>query len=402
MKRLLSAAIALAISLGTPACTSVIVSGKVTPDGRSLMLKNRDADDLDNVVVMVQGERYRFVGIVATADTRMENVWSGHNEKGFAIFNTDAFNLNGKDKPAVENDSRVMRRALEICATVADFEHLLDTLARPMHLDSNFGVMDAQGNCAYYETGNTHYTKFDVNDPTTAPYGYLVRTNHAMTGDRSLDQGIERYMAISDLMTQAAFAGAIDRDLLLRKATRQLTNGMTKTNLYDTMPQTDEGMKMVPYTDFISRYYTASADVIQGVRPGEDPRLTISWTIIGCPLTTVAVPLVITPSGKLPAVVTRNAEGFSALCHYGLEAKKALYPMTRGNGLNYINLPKLINRQGTGTIQRLEPIETELIRRGETVIGELRKDAGNDKALKALDEYYNWADAFIRNRLMQP
>ena len=72
------------------------------------------------------------------------------------------------------------------------------------------------------------------------------------------------------------------------------------------------------------------------------------------------------------------------------------------NGLNYINLPKLINRQGTGTIQRLEPIETELIRRGETVIGELRKDAGNDKALKALDEYYNWADAFIRNRLMQP
>ncbi|MDD7257809.1 MAG: carcinine hydrolase/isopenicillin-N N-acyltransferase family protein [Prevotellaceae bacterium] len=401
MKRTILAVLAAVVSVGAFACTSVIVSGKITPDGRPLLLKNRDADDLDNLVAMLQGEKYKFIGIVATNDVKMENVWSGHNEKGFAIFNTDAFNLNGKEKPEQENDGKVMKRALGICATLKDFEHLLDTLSKPMYLNSNFGVMDAQGNCAYFETSSKGYTKYDVNDPKVAPYGYLVRTNHAMTGDRSLDQGIERYMAISDLMENAAFAGSVNRDLLLRQATRHLTNGMTKTNLYDDMPESGTVDKMYPYIDFISRYYTASADVIQGVKPGEDPLLTISWTIIGCPLTTVAVPLMITKSGKLPEVVVRNGDGFSELCHYGLEAKKQLYPMTRGNGLNYINLPKLVNKQGTGCVQRLQPIETEIIRRGEQAIDALRRDVNSPKAAKAMDDYYQWADSYIRTELMR-
>ena len=74
-----------------------------------------------------------------------------------------------------------------------------------MHSNSNFAVLDAQGGVAYYETGNNGYVKFDANDPIQAPYGFIVRTNHGMSGDRSLDQGIERYLAIQDYMTRAGF-----------------------------------------------------------------------------------------------------------------------------------------------------------------------------------------------------
>ena len=48
MKRTLLALIAAIVSLGSAeplsACTSAVISGKVTPDGRPLLWKNRDTD----------------------------------------------------------------------------------------------------------------------------------------------------------------------------------------------------------------------------------------------------------------------------------------------------------------------------------------------------------------------
>lgn len=396
-KRYLLTTIILMAVLVAHACTSVIISGRVTPDGRPLMLKNRDADDVDNKVVVIKGAKYRFIGIVAAGDKERANVWSGHNEAGFAIFNTDAFNLNGKNyKPEKENDGVVMRKALETCASLKEFEALLGQLPKPMNLNSNFGVMDAEGNCAYYETSSQGYTKFDVNDPRVAPYGYLCRTNHAMTGDRSLDAGIERYMAISDLMQTAAFGGDLNRDLLLKRATRYLTNGLTKTSLYDIMPESDATPKFYPYNDYISRAYTASAMVMQGVRKGENPLLTVSYTIIGCPLTTVAVPLMLTPSGVVPSLLADNGKGYSELCHKGIVLKDQLFPMKRGNGQSYINLSRLINKQQTGILQQVQRIETPILQRGDAVIAQYREQIGSKNADKLFTDYYRWVDETIK------
>lgn len=48
MKRMLFALIAVLVFLGSAgplsACTSAVISGKVTPDGRPLLWKNRDTD----------------------------------------------------------------------------------------------------------------------------------------------------------------------------------------------------------------------------------------------------------------------------------------------------------------------------------------------------------------------
>lgn len=374
------------------ACTSVILSGKVTKDGRPVILKNRDTRGLDNVIVEKQGEKYKFIAVVAAKDSLPRSVWSGHNEKGFAIINTAAYNLNGNSKIGDERDGVIMRRALEVCASLEDFEHLIDTIS-PRYSNSNFGVIDANGGCAYYEVGVKQWKKFDANDPTIAPYGYLIRTNHGYSGDRNLDSGVERYMAINKYMTQASFTNNIDAVHLLRTVPRILTHGLTNINLYDLEPEDDSQQKFFPFIDFIPRYLTASAQVIQGVKPGENPLLTISWTIIGSPLATVAIPLLITPSGKLPSVVQRGDDGGSLLCHYGFKLKERLFPLRTKSRENYIDIAQLINKKGTGILQQIEPIETEIVNKGQTVIDQLR----GQKTLssKDIDAYYRWVDDYI-------
>lgn len=374
-------------------CTSVIVSGKVTKDGRPLLFKNRDTPNVDNLSLLVQGEKYKYLAIVRAGNLEPDNAWGGHNETGFAIINTAAFNLNGPDEKDSPNDGVLMGRALGICTTLEDFEQFLDTLARPMGVNSNFGVIDAKGGCAYYETGNEAYTKFDANDPKVAPRGYLLRTNHAFTGDRKLDQGIERYMAVTEFMQQADYTGDLTCEHLLLHIPRNLKHGLTKTDLYEFMPMDERQVVMVPFRDFIPRYTTSSTLLVQGVSSGENPLLTVSWTIIGSPLTTVAVPLCITPSGKLPYVVTSGKDGGSKLCRMGLELKKELFPLvnSRSKG-DYLNVAKLINKSGTGILQRILPIEKEVLAKGKILLEKMRLQG---TISKEMDDYYEWVDLFL-------
>lgn len=396
-KFVVSALIAVAATLGEAcACTSFIISGRITPDGRPLIMKNRDSSNFDNLSVVVQGERYKYLAIVGASDTKPENAWAGHNEKGFAIINTAAYNLNGRDEEDSDNDGIVMRRALEICATLADFENLLDTLPRPMGVDSNFGVIDANGGCAYYETGNAGYTKFDANDPVAAPYGYLVRTNHAQSGDRTLDKGQERYLAISDFMLRALFEGNINKDYLLHSAPRHLIHGLTRVNLREEMPADASDSHIVSFKDFIPRWQTTSCVLIQGVKSGEAPELTVSWTMVGSPLTTVAVPLLITPDNNLPRTVTRANDGRSWLNTVSLKLKEDLFPLKSGNRGDYIELGKLINRSGSGVMQQVMIIEQELTDRGNRLMEQLRSRGKLDS--KSVANYYMWVDDYITER----
>lgn len=427
MKKTLIAILTLGFlfsAISTEACTSVIVSGKVTPDGRPYIFKNRDTGNTDNLTVFVKGDGYWFIAIVSARDSLNRGVWSGHNEAGFAIANTAAYNLNGKStnrqrpqqdgqsdrlqqgapggrqQEPRDNDSNIMRKALEHCATLSDFEHFLDSLKAlgPIPTNSNFAALDAQGNVAYYETGNNGYVKYDANDPAQAPYGYLVRTNHGMSGDRSLDKGVERYLAINEYMTQAGFAGALAFDDIIRRVTRRLTHGLTHLNIYDFQPADDHQPVYFPFRDFIPRYETASAHLVQGVRPGEDPLLTVSWIIPGSTLTTVAIPVWITPKGELPTVITRNAEGRSTLVDAGFQLKKQLFPLQRGNVSDYINIARLINRAGTGILQQLEPVEDEVFRRAKPVLETVRK---NGHAGRETADFYQWVDTYLRQQYQE-
>ena len=78
------------------ACTSAIVSGKLTANGRPLLWKNRDTNDQNNRVKRFAAHKgcYEFVALFDARDKRDTAAWIGYNEKGFAIMNTASYNLN--------------------------------------------------------------------------------------------------------------------------------------------------------------------------------------------------------------------------------------------------------------------------------------------------------------------
>ena len=374
------------------ACTSFIVSGRATKDGRPLIFKNRDTGDQNNVIVVGQGELYRYMGIAASWDKKPVEIWGGHNEAGFAIINTAAYNLNGCEGKDADNDGRLMRRALEVCRTLADFELLLDTLPLPLGLNSNFGVLDGEGGCAYYETGDYKYVKFDANDPQEAPGGYLVRTNHGLTGCRDIDRGVERFMAISDFMAEACRKENLDCEYLIANVPRYLTHGLTKQNLYEQLPKDENDTRYIHFSEFIPRYITSSALLVQGVKPGETTSHTISWTNIGWPCASVAIPLILEDDVPLPSIVRRGENDKSWLCTKSIEQKKQVFNLKRGNVRDYIDLSKLVNAAGTGIVQRIMPLEREVFNHAREALKKVRKGKG----AQTLREYYEWVDEYVK------
>lgn len=176
MKRLILFTLLLVFSLTaniTQACTSAVISGKITPDGRPLLWKQRDTSSLHNSVSYFSGEKYNFIAVVNSDTSTPSEVWIGTNSAGFSIMNTQSYNLEeveNEDDRGIAN-GKVMYRALEICATVADFKTFLDTITKPSMIEANFGVIDAQGGAAMFEVDYNNYTFFDANQTKDAPPG---------------------------------------------------------------------------------------------------------------------------------------------------------------------------------------------------------------------------------------
>lgn len=96
MNRILIAAfLSFFVSLPVYPCTSAVVSGRATPDGRPLLWKHRDASDLNNRIVRFEAAdgQLAFVGVVNGTDTLAREVWTGYNSAGFAVMNTASYNL---------------------------------------------------------------------------------------------------------------------------------------------------------------------------------------------------------------------------------------------------------------------------------------------------------------------
>ena len=70
-------------------CTSAVISGRATPDGRPLLWKHRDTDFLQNSVKYFKGEKYSFIGIVNSSAKHPTEVWMGTNSAGFSIMTSN-------------------------------------------------------------------------------------------------------------------------------------------------------------------------------------------------------------------------------------------------------------------------------------------------------------------------
>jgi|WetSurMetagenome_2_1015567.scaffolds.fasta_scaffold23874_2 hypothetical protein len=319
-------------------CTTAVISAQATANGRPLLWKNRDADDRHNQVVYCADGRYAYIGLVNEGDAAGMQIWAGSNTAGFSIMNAASYNLE-VDKDT-KGEGAFMKLALQTCATLEDFQALLEkTNEGGRDVSANFGVIDARGGGSYFETGKHAYKRFNADDPLLAGSGYLVRTNFSESA--SLEEGtgfLRRDRAIS-LIELLVKSKKLTAESLLREVSRDQAN--VKIGSY---PLTTTRKKSDPVTfaytgDSICRFDTVSAVVFEGPAAGEPPSLTTAWVILGLPSGGVAVPLW-AAAGEVPGEVAPSTEPAPLNAAFE-EVRDLLYPDARGEQKKYVDVDSL-------------------------------------------------------------
>ena len=356
-------------------CTSAVVSGRATPDGRPILWKHRDSSCPRNALRHFKGDRYSFTGIVNADSTYSSQIWIGINEAGFSIMNTASYNLLSKQDYMGEMDREglFMAEALGRCSTVSEFEEMLENTNGSRGVEANFGVIDAEGGAAFFEAGPLKFMKYDATDPGTVPAGYLIRTNFSFAGDSTKGYGYIRYRTISDLFMQEYFEKRnISVEFIIQGATRCLKHSLLELDLYDRpLPADSDDRRIIPFNDYIPRSSSVSSMVVQGVRPGEDPELAVMWTILGFPLVAPVFPL-LNGTVDIPEILSTEMGETAPLNAHALRMKGRCFPVSIGSGHRYLDLAVLLNESGKGLLQQVLEIDRETIRETEDKLAGVR------------------------------
>jgi len=356
-------------------CTAGVAAGIATVDGRPLLWKTRDASFTDNEVIWNTSGEHPFVSVINAGNPRSS--WMGVNDKGFAIINTVSSDLEaGRNGPG---NGDFMVTALQRCATVEEFEALLkETNQTGRSTATNYGVLDATGAAAFFETAGHEYWRYDARNRET---GYVLRTNFAINGARNGTErpySMDRYLETQALMREFYRTDRIDFREILRTQVRSFgTPEGELVPLPFTGSVDGHPAGHFPHSSSINRNSTVSFAVIQGVLPGEDPRLSTMWTILGQPSTGVAVPY--WPVGDTPdeadgpqtAPLNDAANRIRAQIYEDFPA-----PGERGRPL-FINTRALQDENGDGIWKVLFPAEDEILDQSQRALERWRKTGVN-------------------------
>lgn len=331
--RIISIAVFAVMSVASAwACTSAIVSGDAAKNGRPLLWKHRDTGTEHNFVARTPARdgNLAYVGLYNAGDSTLSEAWMGMNEAGFAIMNTASYNLAPDTAAYKDREGEVMSKALKRCRTLADFEALLDTLPKPMGVQANFGLIDASGDGAYYETDDYSYKKYPL---SSSENGILVRTNYSCSGEcdggygyireQNARQLLAPYIA-GDSITPATFTEGLSRSFYHSLIGRDFAAGSDR---------------WIIDQDFIPRRTSSASIVIEGVAKGENPALYIMWTAIGYPPCSYVIP--VTVDSVPEELQPRGAEWRSVMCDSVVERKHQVFSITRGSGSHYLDMDKV-------------------------------------------------------------
>ena len=195
---------------------------------------------------------------------------------------------------------------------------------------SNFGVIDAQGVAAFFETGNHEYFRFDANDSQICPTAFIARANFAENGYNDEAYGHGRYQNAADLANTRARANKLSPEYLITQVTRDIST------IDPTAPDT-----ALFYTGgTVNRPRTVSSSIFESALPGENPQLTTYWTTLGEPAVSVAVPLWVL-AGEVPTVM--DGVGGAPLNLLFQELKAYVY--SDSSRSKYINASRLAEVQ---------------------------------------------------------
>ena len=339
------------------ACTSAIISAEASASGRPMLWKHRDTSNADNVVEYVEGHNgdHSYVALFNADDRRREQAWTGMNDAGFAVMNTASYNIKDDkvSQKKMDREGYLMTVALRSCRTVDDFEQLLRTLPRPMGVEANFGVIDASGNGAFFETNNHSFVRYDLKD---APDGMLIRTNYSHSGRDNEGYGFVREENACHILAPYAREKSVSPEVLTEVASRSFYHSMMDKDF------SRGAQRWVIDQDFIPRYKSTATVVIEGCQPLPDVSLAspefvgkeyIMWTGLGYPPCAEIVPVWCTPDGVDRDLRGVGSNGHSPLADRAKARRGEVFPLRKGNADRYIDMTKLFNDEGTGYVQLL-------------------------------------------------
>ncbi|PKQ63386.1 hypothetical protein BZG02_08345 [Labilibaculum filiforme] len=396
MKNLLSLLLIIIVfGYQSIACTTAVISGKYTKDGRPMIWKLRDTENFENKLNYFTDGKYPYIGMINSNDEKGEQVWGGSNSEGFAIMNSASFNVNLTDTTSFKDqEGHFMKLALQQCANLEEFEQLLKDRPKPMGLAAHFGVLDAEGNVAFYEVNNQTFTKFDANDPSQAPNGYILRTNFSFTGKKDIGYGFIRFQTAQDIFYQADACGNLNAQNIIQNFSRCLKHAVLQKDFRQEFKSIPYGDNFINSDDMITRHGSSSMILIEGIKKGEATDMNTIWTQIGFPNTSIALPVWVKGGPNLPEVLTAEGSENCTLNKLALHLKHKCYPISRSAGYKYLNVSELINSNNTGIIQQLELSERKIF---QNTLEKVDKWHNNEPTIKEIEEYYTWLSDYTKH-----
>ena len=354
---LLTAAGAFA-SPAAVACTAAIIGASANPSGRPILWKHRDTSTTDNKVEYVAPQSDSELGYVAlfnASDKTLKEAWMGMNEAGFAVMNTASYNIKD-DKVAqakMDKEGVLMTRALKTCRTVDDFARLLDTYPRPMGVEANFGVIDAYGNGAFFETNNHSYKRFNLSDEED---DVLIRTNYSHSGRKNEGYGQVRECNAETLLRPYIDEKSVTPEVL----TETISRTFYRSDLHHDYTMS-ESVDLVD-KDFIPRYKSTATIAIEGCRPIEASQTAtpefvndeyVMWTGLGYPPVAEIHAVRCSEDGVLPGLRGTLPDGHSVIGDIAKLKRDSVFTITGKDKDPHINMLLLYNRLGTGIAQQM-------------------------------------------------
>ena len=366
--------------LSAEACTSAVISGRATKSGRPLLWKHRDTGTEWNHIEHLQGKRFAFTGLVNSNDAERKEVWAGANERGFAIMNTASYNMKPDSlKYLPEREGEIMKQALGECATVAEFEEFLKNMPQPRALETNFGVIDADGGAAYFEVWDYGYTKYDANDTAQYPNGYIIRSNYSFSGAQDEGMGYIRYQNAEYLLHKAYATGTLSAEWIFSSASRSFYHAILGEDALSSSPN-----GWAVDQDFIPRNSSSASVVVEGVSKGENPDATTIWSVIGYPPCSYAVASWVKAKNEIAAVIANSDEGRSSVNRMAVALKREVFPISRGNGSKYMRTDVIAR-----AIEVLRPYESKSMQAASAVRDRIAKEGFNIEFVREYNELVN-------------
>ena len=308
-------------------CTSMIISAERSASGRPLLWKHRDTGADNNFIARVEptDSTAGYVGLFNAGDSLLAEAWMGMNDRGFAIMNTASYNVAPLESDLEDQEAALMTQALRLCTTVDDFAELLAELPKPLGVQANFGVIDAQGGAAYFETSDRQWQRYDVAD---SPDGYLIRTNHSIGGIPGKGRGYVRY-ATTEKLAREHQGGFTASDL---------TEGFSRQYYHGLIGREMSSDSIVVDVDFIPRPISTSSLVVEGIVEGMNADDMRMWGTLGYPPCGVSQWITLS---EIPEDFGPGEAWRSSACDEAFARYRSALPQTIGGDNPYLDMTVL-------------------------------------------------------------